>query len=58
MSTGFFYGGSNVDTPRLLHLYDGEGTPLKRGVSQKNSALNHEHINSPLERGGCSELAL
>jgi hypothetical protein len=40
----------NFDTLRLLHLYDGEGSPLERGVSQK--AL-HRVMNSsiPLWRG-------
>ena len=28
-------GNSHFDTPRLLHLYDGEGPPLDRGVFQK-----------------------
>jgi hypothetical protein len=41
---------SNFDTPRLLHLYDGEGPPLEEGSFQKSSASSHEIINFLFER--------
>jgi hypothetical protein len=30
-----FSSDSDVDTPRLLHLYDGEGPPLERGLPKR-----------------------
>jgi hypothetical protein len=39
-------GNSHFDTPRLLHLYDGEGPPLEEGSFPKNSASSREFSSS------------